>query len=269
MRMKIGRPARAIGRAAAAAVVGALCACASPGERAFARVAVVGASLSAGFALDVEAGRPLGLAEVLECALTARHEPVVSAADIFFFVRPLEAGAVMTEKAAAANPTLLVALDFLFWYGYGIVEAEGDRRARTEEGLRLLERFSCPVIVGDLPDMSEAIGTMLSAAQVPAPETRAYLNRRIREWAAQRAAVVVPLSELVEKLRTGGEVRAGSAVYSGAASRALLQRDRLHPTIEGLACVAIAALDAFTGEGGGGYLDDPKAVADRARRGGG
>lgn len=265
MRMTITRPARAIGRAAAAAVACALCACASPKERALERVAVVGASLSAGFALDVEAGRPLGLSDVLECALTTSHEPVASAADVFFFMRPRETGALLAEKAAEAEPTLLVALDFLFWFGYGVVDDEEDRLARLEDGLRLLERFSCPAIVGDLPDMSEAIGLMLSAAQVPAPETRARMNRRIREWAAAREAVVVPLSELVGKLRAGGEVRSGSRVYSGAASRALLQRDRLHPTVEGLACVAVAALEAFAGEDGAGYLDDPKTVADRVR----
>ena len=265
--MRIGVMARAIGRAAAAAVLCALCACASSRERAFERVAVIGASMSAGFALDVEAGRPLDLAGVLQCALTARHDPVASAADIFFFMRPADTGALLAEKAAEANPTLVVALDFLFWFGYGVVAAEEDRPARLEEGLRLLDRFSCPVIAGDLPDMSEAIGIMLSAAQVPAEETRARMNLRIREWAAGRGAVVLPLSDLVAKLRAGGEVRAGARVYSGAASRALLQRDRLHPTVEGLACVAVAALDAFTGQGGGGYLDDPKTVADRARKG--
>ena len=261
--MGIGVPRRAAPRGAAAFLC-VLCACASPRDGAFERVAVIGASLSAGFELEAEAGGALDLAGVLECALTAPHAPVASAADIFFFLQPGETGARLARKAAETNPTLVVALDFLFWFAAAAADAE--RPARLEAGLRLLEGFACPVIVGDLPDMSEAVGRVLSPRQVPAPAVLAELNGRIRAWARGRAAVVVPLSEMIAKMRAGEEVRAGSRVYSGAEARKLLQGDRLHPTVEGLACAAVAALEAFSGAGRGAYLDDPKVVAAKARK---
>ncbi len=245
-----------------------LCACASMRERALERVVVIGASMSAGFALDVEVGRAVSLSDVLDRMLIAPHAPVANFSNLYFFMQPGTIGSEMAAKAAAARPTLVTALDFLFWYGYGFVRDEEERLGRLEEGLRTLEAFQCRVIVGDLPDMSESIGKMLAAGQVPSPPMRARLNRRIAQWTQERGATVVPLSEIVEKLRSGGEIRAGTRTYAGADSQALLQGDRLHPTLEGLACVAILALDRFMKGEAGGYLTDPKAVASLVARSG-
>jgi hypothetical protein len=237
----------------------AFCACAAPPERAFERVAVMGASMSAGFALDVEVGRLVSMAEVVDRALTVEHAPVAGAADVFFFMRPREVGKELAEKALAARPTLVVGLDFLFWYGYGFFRTDEERLESLEAGLAELARVDCPLVLGDLPDMSESIGKMLRADQVPKPACLARLNARIAEWARARGATLVPLAATLDGLRQGGVVRSGVRTYAGQAARALLQPDRLHPTLEGLACVTVMALDGFAR--GRGYLDDPRKVA--------
>ncbi len=256
---------RGVVRILCALVALVLSACSTGRERALERVVVVGASMSAGFALDVEVGRLVSMGDVVDRALTAEHAPVVTVADMFFFTQPRTIGEGIAAKALEARPTLLVALDYLFWYGYGTVGDERERFVRVDEGLRLLERFDCPIVVGDLPDMSESIGKMLSAAQVPSPQCRARLNERIRAWARTRGATVVALADTVEKLRTGGAVRGGRRSYEGASAKALLQGDRLHPTLEGLACVVVMTLETFMEGRVAGYGDDPQAIAAALR----
>src|SRR5262249_34035492 len=127
-----------------------------------------------------------------------------------FFLAPDSTARSTVEKALALEPTLVIGIDFLFWFGYGVVRSESERLTHLQQGLELLERFSCPVLVATLPDMSEAVGKMLYEAQVPRFETLEELNDRIETWVNEHPrAALVPLPELVamERLRLPIRVR--------------------------------------------------------------
>ncbi|HEX6884445.1 MAG TPA: hypothetical protein VF530_13790 [Planctomycetota bacterium] len=204
-----------------------------------ARPVVIGASFAAGFGV----GRTFGAALAASCAGEERDEPV-DLGDALFFLSPLATGKRQVAAALEEEPTLVVALDFLFWFGYGALDAEGgpieaeeERLALLETGLALLEELECPLVVGDFPDMSAAVGGMLMPSQMPERATLERLTARVRAWGAGRAdTLVIPLAELVRALGSKDEVRIGRHVYP--AGTRLLQADRLHPTLEGLIAMA-------------------------------
>jgi len=222
----------------------------------FARVAVVGASVSAGFGLRAELKAAASLADFVQCALPEASpggpRAVLDLGQELFFTRPTRLGSDAVARAREADPTLVVALDFLFWYGYGDLR-EDARLERLEDGLRALEALPCPVLVGDLPDMTIALEgagpfgqPMIRPAQIPRPETLTLLNARLRAWAAGReSVVVVPLCDYVARLASGREVRLRGNEWPPDAVARLTQADRLHPTVEGTAALTVLALDAL------------------------
>ena len=220
----------------------------------YARVHVIGASASAGFGVrpPVERGTPgrlsaLTLAQVAECAGNGSCR-VTGDATGLFFASPLSAGTEQVEVLLAMDPrpTVVFADDFLFWFTYGALAVDGNRTPITDEsqrlrmlesGLALLDRVveaQLPLVVGDIPDMSAAVGRMLSRMQMPKPDTLARANERIRAWAAGKPRVaVLPLARLVEELRSGKPFDAGRRSWSEATDGPLIQRDQLHPTFAG------------------------------------
>ncbi len=161
-----------------------------------AHVAVVGASVSAGFAAP-------RLAAAFEAA---GAEVVTDAADLAMFIDPLARGRAQVAQVTAAAPTLVVALDFLFWFAYQVDQPAG-RRASLERGLALLAPITAPLAVGELPDMRTAHPRLITPAAVPTPAELAAMNARIRAWAAARPdTVVVPLHAWIAPLAAGGEI---------------------------------------------------------------
>jgi hypothetical protein len=160
------------------------------------RVVVVGASASAGFVLS----EPFGgtntarcqLDQYLNAAITPPHAPVKSLATALLFMNPETLGPMQIGAVTNARPTLVVGVDFLFWFCYGEGGTDAARARRLENGLKLLEQISCPLVIGDIPDASSATNTgIISPAQVPGETARRAANRRLREWAAARPGVVV------------------------------------------------------------------------------
>lgn len=223
------------------------------------RVAVIGASATCGFGAEIDIDGPFGrttamvdFATVLD-AMLPEQCTVNGHCSVFFFNEPLNVGPQIVEDALAGEPTLIVGIDYLFWYGYGSRDVNGQRLtdesarlALLEQGLKQLERFECPVVVGDYPNMKDAVGRMLGAAQLPQPQTLAALNERVREWARGRPnVVVVPLSELVDAMQRGDEVRIGEAVWTAEDVAAVIQGDQLHPTLDGMVLMMQHAVQAI------------------------
>jgi hypothetical protein len=193
------------------------------------RVAVVGASVSAGFGWARQEARGRTLADLLDKALPAEHTPVRSFASVWFFQDPLAVGQRQVGQVLTYAPTLTVAMDFLFWFAHGKGLDEAQRLTRLEQGLALLDRLPGPLLLGELPAMSTAEGKALEPGMLPSPETLAKLNQRISEWARQRGDVVLlPLGAWL------GRSPAGS-----------LQVDGLHPTREGASWLTGRMLDAL------------------------
>ncbi len=214
------------------------------------RMVVVGASVSAGFTQTEPLGGSetprLRLSRYLDAAVAIPHEPVRNFATTLLFLQPEAAARHEIIEAQQAQPTLLFGLDFLFWFCYGQGQNEAGRLHRFDDGLKLLEGFQCPMVLGDVPDASSAVNRMLSPGQIPNPETLAAANRRLKAWAAGRTNVVIlPLAAFMRRVLANRAVRVHERWLPKGQTRSLLQADRLHPTPRGAAFLALELLDAF------------------------
>ncbi|MBG83349.1 MAG: hypothetical protein CMJ40_02250 [Phycisphaerae bacterium] len=218
------------------------------------RIAIIGASASAGWGLvlryideeDMVVTRLVTLNDVLQACIQRDETIVRLQGSGMFFWNPERVGEKQATEALAEDPTLLVAIDYLFWFGYGNRGVDGRRipfgsdghEARLElleKGLAELEEFDCPMLVGDFPDMSEAVGYMLGESQMPAPETLKALNRRLREWANEHTNVtIVSLADLTNAMKSDKPFEAGRQQWPAGSRKQFMQRDNLHPTLDGL-----------------------------------
>jgi hypothetical protein len=110
--------------------------------------------------------------------------------------------------------------------------------------LKLLERIDVPMVIGDIPDASRAVGVILAKQQVPSLEVIAECNERLRRWAADRNNVVLfSLSDLMKRATADDELALGRLRWDRGQSKRLLRSDLLHPSRQGLAALAIGVLD--------------------------
>src|SRR5688572_27198831 len=81
-----------------------------------ARPAVIGASVSAGFGLQREAGRSLDLSDILAALLAVETEKPLDEASQWFFVDPGSLAEEQVDGVLAEEPSVLFGVDFLFWF---------------------------------------------------------------------------------------------------------------------------------------------------------
>jgi hypothetical protein len=234
----------------------------------FARPAVMGASASNGFGLKAETGGYTRMAHFVDAALGAEHAPTLDSSDSFFFWSPMEKGRAIAERVRESEPTVVLALDFLFWFAYGTAASEPSRERRLEEGLFLLDRLPCTLLVGDVPYMPQAVGKMISAEQLPEAPTLERINARIRAWCDERPrAVLVPVAEFAERAGSDGGFKLGGLTLDAEQAARLLQADRLHPTAFGTASLVVLALDRLAAANTDVRRDElllnPRELADR------
>jgi hypothetical protein len=247
------------------------------------RIGVLGASVSDGFGCRLTEPREDGiyqahfrLADMLQ--LASPESPMVfhDAATGRMFLGTTEEGQKAAAAVKAFEPECVVAVDFLFWYCYGSPAAADKQRPDAEwrleslaKGLAELETFTVPVLLGDLPDMSAAVGKILGKSQMPELPTLAQANERIAAWAKTRPHVhLLPLATMVQQLRTAHSVEVNGKKVTATEQLPLLQRDELHTAPTGLAAVACIVLGelqkALPARSWPGDLD-PLATLARAR----
>ena len=221
----------------------------APDEQLLGNVVFVGASATDGWNVQVRAKdeeisvtRPVKLHDVFAASMKAHTTQVSSFSDFTFYTRPTVIGPRQIDKAIAQEPTLLVGVDYLFWFSYGNVGPDGkrlrqeaDRLELLELGLAQLDRLECPIIVGDIPDMSAAVGLMLGASQMPDLEILKQLNERVRAWAKTKSNVTLyPLARLVKSMAQREAFSIGPHMWSAEMAGETIQVDQLHPTVMGL-----------------------------------
>jgi len=218
----------------------------------FSRVAVLGASASAGYGLRVELRAEVQLGDLLDCILLGEREPTLDLADGSLFQSPTRRAQATVKRALEARPSLVVAIDFLFWFGYSASWVrDKDRDAHLELGLGILDRLQCPILVGDLPNMSTALqgvgpfgGPLIEKHMIPSEEELVRLNARIVAWAAERErVVVVPMAKFMHDLQGNRELVVRGNRWGPDSLERLLQRDLLHPRVEGSIGLLLLALD--------------------------
>lgn len=220
------------------------------------RIEIVGASVSAGFEDGPLTGgtddnRTVALQRVVRGWLDGTDAEVASRADLAMFTDPLGRGETQIARVLRSQPDLVLAVDFLFWFGYGHLQFDrkvpgAEARARLErfeQGLGMLDRVDAPIVVGDVPDVTGAAARMIRATQIPSLEIQAQMNERLRQWAAERPRVrVFPLRELVATMKEKGVVlplEQPLATPPGG----LMQGDRLHATRVGMAYLGFLLQD--------------------------
>ncbi|MBK9384922.1 MAG: hypothetical protein IPN34_08915 [Planctomycetes bacterium] len=242
------------------------------------KVTVIGASLSRGMSLAEEASKrgadwlfaklpeerksSIGLGSLVAELGSA---VVLDRSDLYLFTDPLHRGEIQIERACGDGAALILALDFLFWFGYWpeeeklpkaesgspLLQAYGKSDADLERCLRSLEKqhrgfalidrliakTTAPIVIADYPDMFGANPLMLSPNRIPLRRTLDELNRRLERFAAERPRLLVfPLADYVARSKRGLV-----SLPEGDGRRVLpddaIQGDNLHPTRLGTALV--------------------------------
>lgn len=221
------------------------------GDSVWQRVVVIGASASGGFVLSEPFGgtntTKCKLNYYLDAAIAAPHAKIKSLATAMLFLSPEAIATQEVEGATNLHPTLVVGVDFLFWFCYGTGLTDAERAQHFEDGLKLLERIPCPLVVGDIPDASSATNSgIISPAQVPSETARRAANARLKEWAKLHPQVtVVPLAEFMRAVKANAAIQLHNETLPAGKTRALLQADGLHPNPRGAAVLTLGILDAL------------------------
>jgi hypothetical protein len=213
------------------------------------RIVLIGASASAGFTATEPMGGPdtekFRLHRYLDAAVLVPHEPPRNVASAFFFLQPEADARRQLDEVLPRKPTLVVGVDFLFWFCYGLVTNEDERMKRFETGLKLLEEVPGALVVGDIPDASSATD-MLAPEVIPTAATRAAANRRLKEWAARRRQVaVVSLSDFMRTALANEALTVHGRTLPAGKTRGLLQPDKLHPSTRGCTVLTLAIMEAL------------------------
>jgi hypothetical protein len=225
---------------------------APPAEELFSRVAVIGASVSAGYGLKAELKASVKLGDVVKCLIEGEEEECLDLGSNMLFRRPEALGAEQVADALLHEPTLVIAVDFLFWFAYGRSDASTHRRVeRIDDALSLLDRFECPILVGDIPDMTMALKgkgpfgfPLITRNMIPPNKARAAINKRLLEWAkARKRVTIVPLSEFLESVQSGKTLKVRGNKWTKEDLAAMMQDDLLHTRPQGSLSLLTLALD--------------------------
>jgi hypothetical protein len=213
-------------------------------------VLMIGASASAGFTVSEPFGgvatQKLRLNRYVDAALIESHAPVSNVASAYFFLQPEVIARKQINDVLRNKPSLVLGLDFLFWFCYGDIRTNENRLERFEKGLKLLEEIECPVVVGNIPDASAAANGMLAPSQIPSLEIIAAANRRLNEWAKGRKQIVlVDLADFMRTTMANEALTLHGKTFPKGKTRAFLQDDKLHPSSFGDALLALAMIDAL------------------------
>jgi hypothetical protein len=229
------------------------------------KIAVIGASLSAGYGMDENpnpmSDSKLRLANVIDASLLVAHQPIEDKATAMFFISPEGTAKSTLKKMREWKPTTIVALDYLFWFGYGekevaskdpkqrASEIEAMRVADLDAALKDLGAVECTIVLADLPDMTPASlvpDPMISPAMVPAPATLKTLNEHVAAFAKEHANVVlVPLAAMTARLQADEEIQVRGNTWPKGSSKVLMPAAQLHPTVDGACAVWIMAVDTW------------------------
>ena len=223
---------------------------AAPSRSPWARIVMIGASASAGYTTSEPFGSTnmarYRLSRYVDAALLAPHEPVTNLASALFFLQPETMGRNQIDLTLKLKPTLVLGLDFPFWFCYGNLRTNENRQQRFEIGLQLLEKVPCRVVLGDIPDASAAANGILSEKEIPSADELAAANRRLRAWAEGRSQVILfPLAGFMRAAMGNQAITIHGGTVPAGETRLLIQEDKLHPSAPGCATLAVAILDVI------------------------
>ena len=175
--------------------------------------------MSAGFG-----GTPFGDA----FTAAAPRSAVQSSANVMLFQDPMGDTARQIDEATAFKPSIVIALDLMFWDVYGGNAIGWHRKALhgSLDRLEDLRKQGVWIVVGDVPLITTASEMMLPKDAIPSKADLDAANKEIVEWAKKDHVVLVPLVEWTAPLRTGAKVTLPTGETVEAAE--LMAIDGLH-----------------------------------------
>ena len=223
-------------------------------EHVLTRAVVAGASISDGFGLSKELGTGMKLARVFEATCAKEGASFTALGDSRFFLEPISAGGRIVDAAIEAKATCFIGVDFLFWYAYGS-KSDARRLQHLNQGLKELERLKCPVLLGDMPDMSMALEggylgrPMITERMIPKEEALIALNARLVEWVkARESAMIIPLKALLTKIQSGESIELRKLRYQPEELPELMQADNLHLSVKGSIAISLLTADLLVNQ---------------------
>ncbi|HUS29984.1 MAG TPA: hypothetical protein VMZ53_15870 [Kofleriaceae bacterium] len=175
--------------------------------------------MSAGFG-----GAPFGDA----FTAAAPHSAVQSSANVMLFKDPIGDTHRQLDEARAFKPSILIAVDLLFWDVYGGFDTAWHDKALADS-LAELEKLRAAgvwIVLGDIPLITTASEMMLPKDAIPTQARLDAANKAIAAWAKKDHVVLVPLVEWTAPLRTGAKVKLPTGETVEAAE--LMAMDGLH-----------------------------------------
>ncbi len=204
-------------------------------------IAVIGASVSAGYGLDVR------LSEVLDAAIGDR-KTITDLSSALLFLNPLGYANEVGQKLKKDAPSVVIGIDFLFWFAYGEKDFN-TRKKDLQQALRLLEKLKCYIVVGDLPKFSESENIVLGSNAIPSDEELRVLNRIIQRWGKKNKKVTIfPLCSIVESIKKGEPIEI-NGVRKTYRQEQIFQPDGVHATQMGLISLAAIVLEKLSDDG--------------------
>ena len=222
-------------------------------DNAIERVAIIGASASAGFGVVVEQAEPgdeqyakrmMNMQDLFVAADDPTDLVYLDLSSYLFFSRPRSFARSAVDRLLTWQPDVIFGVDFLFWFVFGVMPEE-QRLEFLEVGLGMLDELASqgtPMVIGEVPNLEGTESFVISSRQIPTGKTVAKANKRINEWAMQRENVaVVPLQALTDQLTAGEQIVVGPYQWKPREDGiAMIAVDKLHPTFDGMICLAQA-----------------------------
>ena len=210
---------------------------------------IIGASVSDGYEHTEKLGGPKSNALALDHFLLKRiNTPDIkfkNYSNRFTFISPVIISSRQVARAIKAKPSIVIAVDYLFWHLYGKFNSEEQRLKAFESALAKLDPVTSALVIGNIPDASHSINKMLGASQVPALKTIEQANITLNAWADKRPqTTVINLKSFMAKSVSNKALKLSLIEYPVGTTKNFLQSDMLHLTPSGVTALSYAVLEA-------------------------
>lgn len=215
-----------------------------------ARPVIIGASVSDGYDHLERLGGPksdaLALDLYLKKSIKSPATKFSNYSNRFCFVYPIGISHKQVADALESRPTVIIAVDQLFWQLYGNFPSPEQRLITFKAALTKLDPITCPLVIGNIPDASHSINKMLAPSQIPNIQIINKANQLLTAWVAKRKqTAIIDLARFMELCVSNKEIKLKHITYPPGTTKQFLQTDMLHLTPVGATAISYAVLEAL------------------------
>jgi hypothetical protein len=199
----------------------------------------------------------IALRSVLTTSYRAAKVRLYEFANMAMFMNPRKIGREQVEVALKRKASLVIGIDFLFWFVNGrrsriwdpetqkldVAAMQAAEAQKLQYGLDLIEKRLLPmgitVVIGDIPDMEGCDPRICPPWMIAPRRASERANQRIRAFAqAHERVLLYPLARRAKEMRSDRfAIQLGDDERLGTVA-GLLQVDLLHTTTLGSAVLA-------------------------------